>query len=151
MFENALRAARDYVNAPPFSAFGVHLLCRWLRLCRLLAKQKWRGIGAMGVVTILLAALLLCLTAYFEKWGQNLNTSSSLDSSAPAPTTEEPSYFEDKAIPKVFERYANVHNSAIASPSPRNALYVVYEIPGNTTLGHSLLGLVREASHQPGA
>lgn len=114
---------------------------RWLRLCRLLAKQKWRGIGAMGVVTILLAALLLCLTAYFEKWGQHLTTNSSLDSSAPAPTTEDPSYFEDKDIPNVFQKYATIHNSATASPM--DSKYVVYEIPGNTTLAHSLLGLVR--------
>lgn len=119
-------------------------LGRWLRLCRLLAKQKWRGIGVMGVVTILLAALLLCLTAYFEQWGQHLNTSSSLDSSAPAPMTEDPSYFEDKDIPRVFQQYAVLHNSATANPM--TAKYVVYEIPGNTTLADSLLGLVRETS-----
>lgn len=95
----------------------------------------------MGVVTILLAALLLCLTAYYERWGQDLSTSSSLDSSAPAPMTEDPSYFEDKDIPRVFEDYAILHNSAIASPL--NAKYVVYEMPGNTTLAHSLFGLVR--------
>lgn len=100
----------------------------------------------MGVVTILLAALLLCLTAYFEQWGQHLSTSSSLDSSAPAPMTEDPSYFEDKAIPRVFQQYAVLHNSATASPM--TAKYVVYEIPGNTTLAHSLLGLVRELSRQ---
>lgn len=98
----------------------------------------------MGVMTILLAALLLCLTAYFEKWGQDLNTSSSLDSSAPTPTTEDPSYFEDKDIPKVFQEYATLHNSAIASPL--DAKYVLYEIPGNTTLAHSLLGLVSAES-----
>ena len=100
----------------------------------------------MGVVTILLAALLLCLTAYFEQWGQQLNTSSSLDSSAPAPMTEDPSYFEDKDIPKVFQQYAVLHNSATASPM--TAKYVVYEIPGNTTLAHSLLGLVRESKQR---
>lgn len=96
----------------------------------------------MGVVTILLAALLLCLTAYFEKWGQELNANSSLDSSAPAPTTEDPSYFEDKDVPKVFQRYATIHNTATASPM--DAKYVLYEIPGNTTLAHSLLGLVSQ-------
>lgn len=95
----------------------------------------------MGVVTILLAALLLCLTAYFERWGQHLTTSSSLDSSAPAPMTEDPSYFEDKDIPRVFEQYAILHNSATASPM--NAQYVVFEMPGNTTLAQSLFGLVR--------
>lgn len=95
----------------------------------------------MGVVTILLAALLLCLTAYFEQWGQHLTTSSSLDTTAPAPMTEDPSYFEDKDIPRVFEQYAILHNSATASPI--NAKYVVYEMPGNTTLAHSLFGLVR--------
>lgn len=100
----------------------------------------------MGVVTILLAALLLCLTAYFEQWGTVGGTSSSLDSSAPAPMTEDPSYFEDKDIPRVFQQYAVLHNSATASPM--TAKYVVYEIPGNTTLAHSLLGLVREASRQ---
>lgn len=95
----------------------------------------------MGAVTILLAALLLCLTAYFEQWGQHLITSSSVDSSAPAPNTEDPSYFEDKDIPRVFEEYATLHNSATASPM--NAKYVVFEMPGNTTLAHSLFGLVR--------
>lgn len=95
----------------------------------------------MGAVTILLAALLLCLTAYFEQWGQHLTTSSSVDSSAPAPNTEDPSYFEDKDIPRVFEEYATLHNSATASPM--NAKYVLYEMPGNTTLAHSLFGLVR--------
>lgn len=95
----------------------------------------------MGVVTILLAALLLCLTAYFEQWGQHLSTSSSLDSSAPAPMTEDPSYFEDKDIPRVFEQYAVLHNSATASPMSEK--YVVYEMPGNTTLPQSLFGLVR--------
>lgn len=116
------------------------VLCygRWLKVCRLLAKQKWRGIGAMGVVTILLAALLLCLTAYFERWGQN---SLSNDISVPTPTTEEPSYFEDKEIPTVFLDYATSHNSATSSPW--DGLYVVYEIPGNNTLAHSLMGLVR--------
>ncbi|CAB1099382.1 unnamed protein product [Ectocarpus sp. CCAP 1310/34] len=112
---------------------------RWLRLCRLLARQKWRGIGVMGVVTIFLAALLLCLTAYFEQWGQAFTTGSSLDSSAPAPQTEDPSYFEDKDIPKVFTDYAVLHNSATASPM--NAKYVVYEMPGNTTVAQSLFGL----------
>lgn len=99
----------------------------------------------MGVMTILLAALLLCLTAYFEKWGQELSTSSSLDNSAPAPTTEDPSYFEDKEIPQVFARYASLHNSA--TTSPKDVKCVVYEIPGNTTLENSLLGLVRRG-HQ---
>lgn len=97
----------------------------------------------MGAVTILLAALLLCLTAYFEQWGQHLSTSSSVDSSAPAPNTEDPSYFEDKDIPRVFEEYATFHNSATASPM--NAKYVLYEMPGNTTLAHSLFGLVRKS------
>lgn len=95
----------------------------------------------MGAVTILLAALLLCLTAYYEQWGQHLANSSSVDSSAPAPNTEDPSYFEDKDIPRVFEEYATLHNSATASPM--NAKYVLYEMPGNTTLAHSLFGLVR--------
>lgn len=94
----------------------------------------------MGVVTILLAALLLCLTAYFEQWGQETHASSALDSSPPVPTTEDPSYFEDKDIPKVFGEYAALHNSATADPF--DAMYVLYEIPGNTTLAHSLLGLV---------
>lgn len=94
----------------------------------------------MGVVTILLAALLLCLTAYFEKWGRSLNPNSALDSSAPAPTTEDPAYFEDKIIPEVFKRYATLHNSA--TNQPRDAKYVLYEIPGNSTVAHSLLGLV---------
>ncbi|CAM9583030.1 unnamed protein product, partial [Discosporangium mesarthrocarpum] len=111
----------------------------WIRLCRLAAKRKWRGIGAMGVLTILLAATLLCLMAYFEKWGQNVDNGASLDSSAPAPTTEDPMYFEDKEIPEVFEQYAHHHNSATAKP--RDAKYVIYEIPGNTTLVNSLLGL----------
>eukprot|EP00752_Nemacystus_decipiens_P003326 g3077.t1 len=93
----------------------------------------------MGAVTILLAALLLCLTAYFEQWGQHLTTSSSVDSSAPAPNTEDPSYFEDKDIPRVFEEYASLHNSATASPM--DAKYVLYEMPGNTTLAQSLFGL----------
>lgn len=96
----------------------------------------------MGVVTIFLAALLLCLTAYFEQWGQAFTTGSSLDSSAPAPQTEDPSYFEDKDIPQVFTDYAILHNSATASPM--NAKYVVYEMPGNTTVAQSLFGLVRE-------
>lgn len=113
---------------------------RWLRFCRLLAKKKWRGIGAMGVVTILLAALLLCLTAYFEKWGQSLNPNSALDSSAPAPTTEDPPYFEDKVIPEIFKRYATLHNSA--TNEPQDAKYVLYEIPGNSTVAQSVLGLV---------
>lgn len=97
----------------------------------------------MGAVTILLAALLLCLTAYFEQWGHDLTTSSSVDTSAPAPNTEDPSYFEDKEIPRVFEEYATLHNSATASPM--DAKYVLYEMPGNTTLAHSLFGLVRRA------
>lgn len=97
----------------------------------------------MGAVTILLAALLLCLTAYFEQWGQHLTTSSSVDSSAPAPNTEDPSYFEDKDVPRVFEEYAFLHNSA--TNSPLDAKYVLYEMPGNTTLAHSLFGLVRRA------
>lgn len=95
----------------------------------------------MGVVTIFLAALLLCLTAYFEQWGQAFTNGSSLDSSAPAPQTEDPSYFEDKDIPKVFTDYAILHNSATASPL--NAKYIVYEMPGNTTVARSLFGLVR--------
>lgn len=94
----------------------------------------------MGVVTILLAALLLCFMAYFEKWGQGLNPNSALDSSAPAPTTEDPQYFEDKVIPEVFKRYAAMHNTA--TNSPRDAQYVLYEIPGNSTVAQSLLGLV---------
>lgn len=138
------RLSRVSIFAGTSLSVRVHVdtWCRWLRFCRLLAKQKWRGIGVMGVVTILLAALLLCLTAYFEQWGQHLTTSSSLDSSAPAPMTEEPSYFEDKDVPRVFQQYADVHNSATASPT--DAKYVVYEIPGNTTLANSLFGLVRE-------
>lgn len=95
----------------------------------------------MGVVTILLAALLLCLTAYFERWGQHSPDNSSSDVSVPTPTTEDPSYFEDKEIPTVFLDYATSHNSATSSPW--DGLYVVYEIPGNNTLAHSLMGLVR--------
>lgn len=113
---------------------------RWLRFCRLLAKKKWRGIGATGVVTILLAALLLCLTAYFENWGQDVSPSSALDSTAPAPSTQDPEYFDNMDIPSVFQAYAVLHNSATASPFEAN--YVLYEIPGNSTLAHSLLGLV---------
>lgn len=94
----------------------------------------------MGVVTILLAALLLCLTAYLEQWGHGPSAKSMLDSSAPASTAEDPSYFEDKSVPAVFREYAALHNSATSNPG--NARYVLYEIPGNTTLVHSLLGLV---------
>ena len=94
----------------------------------------------MGVVTILFAALLLCLTAYFESWVPS-SSHSPQDISAPAPTTDDPSYFEDKEIPSIFLDYSTMHNDATASPM--RASYVVYEIPGNTTLANSLLGLVR--------
>lgn len=93
----------------------------------------------MGVATILLAALLLCLTAYF-KWGHRISIISPSSGSVPAPATEDLSFFEDKDIPKAFLEYATLHNSATASPS--DAKYVVYELPGNASLAHSLLGLV---------
>lgn len=103
----------------------------------------------MGVLTILLAALLLCLTAYFENWGDLASTKrSNADVTAPAPTTEDPSYFEDNDIPSVFQEYATLHNAAIASP--RDAKYVLYEIPGNTTLAQSVIGLVRGECQEVG-
>jgi hypothetical protein len=112
------------------------------RRCRRKARKQWRLLGLAGVCVLMLATAMLCVTAYLERWGESKKRTNQLPangSNPSAPATAVPQFFADKAVPPVFQQYSDAHNRATASPGLGR--YLIYEIPAEGTLPHSLLGL----------
>jgi hypothetical protein len=114
-----------------------------LRRCRRSARKKWRQLGIAGVLVLLLATILLCVTAYVERWGERQERAKRLPAASTAdpaaPVTQTPQFFSDKAIPALFQEYSDAHNKVTARPE--EGRYLLYELPMQGTLPHSLLGL----------
>jgi hypothetical protein len=114
-----------------------------LRRCRRSARKKWRQLGVAGVLVLLLATILLCVTAYVERWGERQERAKRLPAVSTAdpaaPVTQTPQFFSDKAIPELFQEYSDAHNRVTARPE--EGRYLLYELPMQSTLPHALLGL----------
>ncbi|CAM9438955.1 unnamed protein product [Chrysoparadoxa australica] len=111
----------------------------WGRVCRRTAKRKWKQIGTAGLAMLLLAGFL-CMAVYSERWMKVLERRKAANGhTAEAPESETPHFFEGRDIPLMFTEYARAHNALMEAPA--FGKYVIYTMPSNVTLAHSLLGL----------